>query len=221
MNRSLLVLCVVLLAACGSFTPGSASRGAGAAPAPVELPQAAQGDSRTLIRRANVSVDVPRLDRALVRANRVVDAAGGSIERETISDRSAHLIIRLPQASLSATSDSLASLGNLKHRSLSTEDASGRSIDLDARIAALTASRDRLRALVERANSINEVITVERELARVQGELENLQGQQRHLRDAAAMATLGLSIDQPPKLGPIGLVFKGAGYLVSKLFVLD
>jgi hypothetical protein len=222
MNRPAVLLVAVLLTACSGVGSGAFS-GSMTDVSPQTEPSVAraQNSSRTLIRRAELALDVPRLDRALVHTSRVVSAAGGSVEREAIADRSAHLVIRVPETNLAATSDSLSVIGKVTHRSLSTDDASARAINLEARIVALTASRDRLRALIDRANTVEEVIVVERELARVQAELENLEGQQRHLRDAAAMATLGLSLEQPPKLGPIGLVAKGATLLIGKLFVLD
>jgi hypothetical protein len=220
MNRWLLVLSATLVASCGASNASMFEGRIADRSAMSDSPVARAQGGRTLVRRAEMRVDVPRIDRALVQTSRVVNASGGSVERESIADRSAHLVIRVPESALQATSDSLAVLGKVTHRSLSTEDASARAIDLDARISALTASRDRLRALVDRAATVEAVIAVERELARVQGELEALEGQQRHLRDAAAMATLGLSLEQPPRLGPLGLVVKGTAFLIGKLFVI-
>ena len=82
------------------------------------------------------------------------------------------------------------------------------------------AIRDRLRALLERAGSIPDVITVERELARVQGELDVLERRLEYLRGSTSMAEL--SVDAAPKriLGPLGLLAVGTGWVLQKLFII-
>ena len=63
------------------------------------------------------------------------------------------------------------------------------------------------------------MLEVERELARVQGELDSLEGRRAFLRDASALSHLELSIQRRVVLGPIGVVAKGVGWGVEKLFV--
>jgi hypothetical protein len=69
------------------------------------------------------------------------------------------------------------------------------------------------------AESVTDVLAVERELSRVQGELDALEAQLRVLRDRAAMSTLSVQLDQQVVLGPVSWVLQGAAKVVTKLFI--
>jgi len=182
--------------------------------APVSL-----DDARMLVRRAAMDVVVDDVARAAARAQAVLVASGGYVERGERAERSASFTLRIPEKSLDATLDSLATLGSVASRRVSAEDVTEEAIDLDARLQSLLASRDRLRKLHDSAATVTEVITVERELARVQGEVDSLEGRLKHLRGAASLASVDLSIRKRIVLGPLGVIAKGIGAVITKLFV--
>ena len=194
-----------------------------AAPAPVSVAQAAPPvsveDARLLVRRAAMDVVVEDVPRAAARAQAVLVGSNGYVERGQRSDRSASFTLRVPERSLDAVLDSLATLGSVASRTVSAEDVTEQSIDLDARLQSLIATRDRLRQLHEKATTVGEVLAVEHELARVEGEVESLEGRLKHLRSSAALATIELSVRRRIVLGPLGVIAQGLGTLISKLFV--
>ena len=215
----------ILIAATACSTPAtvaSKSRGQ-VAPAPAEgtLSQApvALDDARILVRRAAMDVVVDDVSQAAARAQAVLVAEGGYVERGERAERSASFTLRVPEKALDATLDSLATLGSVASRRVSAEDVTEEAIDLDARLQSLLASRDRLRKLHDSATSVTEVITVERELARVQGEVDSLEGRLKHLRSAASLASVDLSIRRRIVLGPLGVIARGIGAVLTKLFV--
>jgi hypothetical protein len=172
-----------------------------------------------LVRRAAMDVVVNDVAAAAARAQSVLVSSGGYVERGDRGERSASFTLRIPEKSLDATLDSLATLGTVASRRVSAEDVTAEAIDLDARLQSLIASRDRLRKLHDSATSVSDVIAVERELGRVQGEVDSLEGRLKFLRSAAALATVDLSIRQRIVLGPLGVIAKGLGTVLSKLFV--
>lgn len=216
----LLLLMLLATAAC---TTKPYSVRAAAAPAPVNVaPSAAPAsveDTRLLVRRAAMDVVVEDVARAAARAQAVLGASGGYVERDQRAERSASFTLRVPERSLDATLDSLATLGSVASRTASAEDVTEQSIDLDARLQSLIATRDRLRQLHEKATTVGEVIAVEHELARVEGEVDSLEGRLKHLRGSAALATIELSIRRKVVLGPLGVIAQGLGTLITKLFV--
>jgi hypothetical protein len=175
---------------------------------------------RMLVRRAAMDVVVTDVAQASARAQSILVGAHGYVERGQRSDRSASFTIRVPEATLDAVVDSLGTLGKVASHTVSAEDVTEESIDLDARLQALTAERDRLKQLLDRATTITEVMTVEREVARVQGEVDSLAGRLKQLRNSAAMASVDLSLRRKIVLGPLGYIAQGLGTLLSKLFVL-
>lgn len=177
-------------------------------------------DARMLIRRAAMDVAVDDVARAAARTQSIMVSSGGYVERAQRAERSASFTLRVPEASLDAVLDSLATLGRVDSRTVSAEDVTEQAIDIDARLQALLATRARLKQLQESAKTVTEVIEVERELARVQGEVDSLEGRLKHLRSSAALAQVELSIRRRVVLGPLGVVAQALGTVISKLFVI-
>ena len=220
--RSMLLL--VTAAGCSSAAAGRARPAPGVAPVAQAVDAAAAPTSvegtRMLVRRGAMDVVADDVAESAARVQSLLVKGGGYVERAQRGERSAAFTLRVPENALDATLDSLATLGRVASRTVSAEDVTEEAIDLDARLQSLLASRDRLRKLQESATSVADVVAVERELGRVQGEVDSLEGRLKFLRSSAALATVELSIRQKIVLGPLGIVAKGLGTLLSKLFVL-
>jgi hypothetical protein len=226
MSLRLSLASIVLAATACAANTGIAKR-APDAPKPVARADAVtsgtltvEESERMLVRRAAMDVVVGDVAKAAARTQSILVSAHGYVERGQRSDRSASFTIRVPEASLDPMLDSLGTLGKVASHAVSAEDVTEESIDLDARLQALIAERDRLKQLLDRATTITEVMTVEREVARVQGEVDSLSGRLKQLRNSAAMASVDLSIRRKVVLGPLGVIAQGLGTFLSKLFVL-
>jgi hypothetical protein len=190
-------------------------------PAPEPGRARAPDQSRLLIRRAAMSLVVDDVPTVAERTRALASRLGGYVERSELRGESGMAItLRIPTPSLDAALDTLAALGEVRHRSTSTTDVTEHVIDLQARVASLRATRDRLRQLLEQASRVTEVLEVERELARVQAELDALEGRLAHLTGSIELAELSLDVDRRRVLGPLGYVLAGAGWVVEKLFVI-
>lgn len=182
----------------------------------------AQGSiARLLVRRATMLLEVKDPEAVARRVTDLTQSLGGYVEQSReASGGAVHLRIRVPAASLEATMDSVATLGHVEKRQISADDVTEQVVDLGARVATRRAVRDRLRALLERAQSIEDVITVERELARVQGELDVLERRLEYLRGTSSLAELSVDAREKRILGPLGLVVAGTGWVLQKLFII-
>lgn len=175
---------------------------------------------RQIVRNGRMTLEVQRLDVARAGFERAAVAVAGQIVRSTAAEKRAEYLVRVPAARLDALMDSVATLGEVEARTVTTSDVTEQVVDLEARLNALRATRDRLRQLLERADEVQDVISVERELGRVQGELESLEGRLRLLQTQVAMSELSVRITQRPVLGPLGAIIVGATSLLGKLFVI-
>src|SRR5829696_3759327 len=159
------------------------------------------GAERSVIRTAELRVEVDDVPGASERALAVVEAAGGFLsgQRSDLSrDANAVLTFKVPpDAFLDALGD-LADLGDLVERRVGSDDVTEQVVDLEGRLAATTASVDRLRALLADAADVPQVVAVEGELARREGELESLTGQLRSLRASVDLATVTVTLSPPP-----------------------
>ena len=219
---------ITLLAACTS-PGGMATRSPAPPPAPMVASEAdmrGAGDEfataaqqRLLVRRATVAIEVDDVAPVAGRAAAVVTQLGGYVQSTQTSERSLYMVVRVPAPVLDAAADSLGKLGTVTSRGASGTDVTEQVMDADARLRSLVAVRDRLRQHLERAQSVADVVAVERELTRVQSEIDVLEGRLKRLRTDVALSELTLSASQRVVLGPLGALFAGLGKAIGKLFV--
>lgn len=80
--------------------------------------------------------------------------------------------------------------------------------------------RDRLTQLLEKAADVKDVLAIETELNRVQADIDSMEGRIKSLKGQVEYATVTLSLERKPILGPLGYLFKGLWWGVEKLFVI-
>lgn len=116
----------------------------------------------------------------------------------------ATLTIRVPADKTDAFIDGLGGIGEVTSVTTERSDVTMQWQDLDARIKALQASVDRLRALVSSAATTADLIAAENALSSRQGELDSLTARKRQLDDEVALSTLTIQLgtDEPPGSKP-------------------
>lgn len=161
---------------------------------------------------ASLVVDDPVASAAKVAA--LAEQAGGRVEARNEwrgsegSTANAWLRLRVPAAAMSSTIDALAEIGTVQNVDLSRQDVTATGRDLDARIAALATSTDRLTELLARAENVEDLLGIERELSSRQAELDGLRAQRTALSDQVAMSTLEVSLHTQATagVGPSGFL---------------
>ncbi|MFC8181793.1 DUF4349 domain-containing protein [Rhodococcus sp. NPDC057297] len=172
------------------------------APSPVERKEVVTGQ---IFVTADDPVDAAR------DAVSVVESAGGRIDNRTEnpatenSTASSSITARIPAAELTVTVDEISALGKVTSVSITRDDVTMQYQDLDARIAALGASVDRLRALIAGATNTADLIEAESALSSRQGELDGLVSQRSYLADQVELSTITVQFstdDVTPSPGP-------------------
>jgi hypothetical protein len=174
---------------------------------------------RQLKRSALLTLRVSDPDDVSRRAQTIVTDSGGFIENLDASPgEAARITARVPSASLDATVDAVAKLGRVTQRSISAEDVTDRLIDLESTLKNKRALRDRLRALLERGQQVEELLKVEVELGRLQEEVERLEAQLEGLKRDVSLSLLNVGIERRETPGPLGLVLQVVCDVVGYLF---
>lgn len=105
--------------------------------------------------------------------------------------------------------------GRVTANNVNTEDLTSYIVDLDARLAAKLALRERIKQLLEtREGNLSDVLAAERALADVQGEIDSMNGQLAAARARVAMSALSISYQSDPVTStgifkPLAQSFKG------------
>lgn len=188
---------------------GAESLDTGAAPAPAEAgapPDAAASAplgrvtlaGAELIRTAQLGVQVDDVRAAADRAVDITVAAAGLVTSEQSSGAEgygdASLVLRIPPERFDGVVGDLAGLGTELRRSVGVEDVGDQVVDLESRLATQRASVERVRALLEQAQSLADVVQVEGELTRRTADLESLQARLAAITERVDLATVTLDL---------------------------
>ncbi|WP_051259237.1 DUF4349 domain-containing protein [Schaalia suimastitidis] len=145
---------------------------------------------------ATVRVDEPAI--ALTQITTWVEQAGGRIDSSRFygsgDTTRAEATVRIPAPRYTELTSYLNEVGTVLNQETSREDVGQQVADLEARIAALQTSIDRLTALMNEAANVTDLLEAERELTYRQSELDSLKSQRAYLADQTELSTLTISL---------------------------
>jgi len=222
-NYALIVMCAAVAALSGcATTAGSMSYSDSSMQGMTPANKAPQNSGRMIIRNASLDVDVRDIDAAVGNASTIIAVNNGFIESR--SDRNSgkrtRLNIRVPSENLDTTIAELETLGSVTSRGINSRDVTAEYVDIGARLQSLVALRDRMKALLDKAETINEILAIEREFTRVQSEIDSIEARMKRLEGQVTLSTIDLTLDRKPVLGPVGFVGKWLIRGVGALFVI-
>lgn len=163
--------------------------------------------TRSIIYRVDLGVQTEDVSGAVRRAVSLTRTAGGYVERENaVGDerdngpRTASLVLRVPVQRFEAVVEDLSALGEVIYRDRTAQDVTEELVDVTSRIKSQQAALDRLRKLLERAESLSDVVVLEREVANREADLDSLQRRQKELAGLAELATISVEFSTPDSL---------------------
>ncbi|KLO31381.1 hypothetical protein ABW16_00455 [Mycolicibacter heraklionensis] len=195
---------VLAISGCAGERPSperAPSDAAVSAPAPMSPPnQPLHKDvQRDVVTTGSLNIAVTDVGVAVDRLIDLTTGLGGRVDDRTEStapgqSHTAELTVRIPSAKVDAFLDDAKQLGDVSSIALRHDDVTGQRVDLDARVAALQASVDRLTALMKSASTTADLLEAEKELTSRQADLDSLRAQRTQLGDQINYATLTVSL---------------------------
>jgi hypothetical protein len=215
MNRRLVSVALMVGIATALASACSATDSASTASAPVRADSAGSGGESNATGQgaAQQKVDQPGVDRMLVRtatielasadpaatvdrARDVATKEGGYTGGEDLRRDSATLTLQIPSNEFDRALDELSKLGKVISREQAAEDVTEQVVDLDSRIATQRASVERIRALLAKAGTVDEIVRIESELTTREADLESLERRRQALGGQVAMSTITLRVSK-------------------------
>ena len=136
---------------------------------------------RQIISQGSMSVQVADVPTAAARVRAIAEGVGGFVEQLSSNGvgefQQSTITVRVPQAEFFSVFEQIKALGEVQNENAGSVDVTEQFIDLEARLKSAQREELSLLSLLDRANVISEILTIERELTRIRGELERLQGQ--------------------------------------------
>jgi hypothetical protein len=215
-----IVMFMLAAAGCSSQAGAPANAGDGqaapSAPAAGEEPAAGLGDGsgrpagdfapieQRIVKTGEVGLEVDDVAVILAQVRALAAELGGYVggSQAGTLDQAASVTLRVPAERFDELITRLQELSDVEVVSMSTreEDVTGQVVDLAARIRNLKASEASYRVLYDRAERIEDVLTVQGRLDEVRGQIEQLEAQLTTVETQAALSTLTVTIiprDEP------------------------
>ena len=161
-----------------------------------------QGDGTSdIVRYGNLSLEVNDVDDALALITTIIESAGGYISSSSRSGEGEYLYLsvtlRVPAAEFSAVMASLRSEGEVLYEDIYSYEVTMQVLDLEARLENLRASESAFLKLLDRAQTVADVVAVQSELSRIQGDIESFEAQLSGVKDQIDMASVIVSLSLP------------------------
>ncbi len=167
--------------------------------------------SRKLITTVNMSAETEDLDTTVATLESKVKELGGYIESSNIyngsgnyrSSRSASLTARIPASRLDEFVESVEGSNNIVNKSVTVDDVTLTYVDIESRKKSLKTEEKRLLEILEKAETVEDIIAIEDKLANVRYELESIEPQLRSYDNLVDYSTVYLDIQEVAVFTPV------------------
>ncbi|MBI4235813.1 MAG: DUF4349 domain-containing protein [Chloroflexi bacterium] len=163
---------------------------------------------RLIIRNGQISLVVADLDASLQAVTSLAPELGGFVVNSNRSGQEgsafAQITIRVPSEKFDLALERLRRVGQrVESESTQSQDVTEEYVDLQARLRNLQATEKQFVTLLDRANTVEDVLKVQRELGNVRSEIERLQGRIQYLERSGAYSLITVSLRPASSPAPI------------------
>jgi Domain of unknown function (DUF4349) len=205
----------------GNLAPATtmADDASGSAPSGTSLvdlltPLAHAQENAMLIRNGHISAYVDSLQTSKQKISELIKAQSAHIESENQSDEYDNTVLRLtikiPAEKFQTLFDELLKLSErVRSHSVNVEDILKQYTDIKSRLANKIELQNRLRALLQEASKVSDILEIERELARVSEDIDSSTKIMKQYENDVRLSTIHLDLSQPKPhtAGPAPLYF--------------
>lgn len=191
-------------------------------------------EGRKLIRTVRLEVETLEFDELLAYVQNKTAELGGYIESMNVyngsgyttyygngyrQERNASLTLRIPKDNLDLLLTEVDTRGNVINRSEQEVDVTLDYVDLDSHKQVLLAEQERLLDMMERAETIEDLITLESRLSDIRYQIESMESRLRTYDNQIDYSTVYLSLNEVVELTPIVVEEKTAWQRMGEGFM--
>ncbi|WP_457792116.1 DUF4349 domain-containing protein [Anaeromassilibacillus sp. SJQ-5] len=200
-------------AAPGGAAPGQKDYGSGDSLNTDEGEREAAAD-RKLIKTVELELETRTYDAFMDSLNAGLAAAGGYVQQSDIrggagsAGRYGSIVLRVPADKLNGFLEALAPHGTVLARTENVQDVTMDYVDVQSRLKALRTEQEALLALLEKATSLSDILTLQEKLTGVRGDIESYETKLRTMETLVAYSTVTLRLSEVEKetvVEPVGI----------------
>ena len=156
-----------------------------------------QGESK-IQKNGSVSVLVENIDESIEALKSINNTFGGQItgiyDNGKGNERAVQITVKVPVEKFEAYYEQLRKLeGEVVYANITTVDVTEEYIDITSRLNNLRNTEAQLNRILERANSVTDVLAVQKELSTVRGEIESYEQRKRYFDNQTDYAYVSIS----------------------------
>lgn len=158
------------------------------------------------IYRADLWLETTAFDEAVTSLTALVERCGGWFEyssQDGSGYRSGNYTIRVPAEQFQPFLNQVGQLCHVTSQSTHTEDVSEAYYDTAGRLKTQQTKLERLQALLARAETMEDIITIESAISETEYQIENLSGTLRHYDALVDYATVSLNLQEVYRLSNV------------------
>lgn len=173
---------------------------------------ATQATNRKLIRNISMSVETREFEELVEKIHQRTAFFGGYIEYSSTYNgsnysgsrtRNSTMTLRIPAAKMDEFLSEVAEASNVVQRDENVNDVTLNYVDMESHKNALKAQEKRLLEMMDKAETIEDLITLESRLGDIRYQIESMESQLRTYDNQVDYATLRLSITEVEELTPV------------------
>ncbi|MDO4983829.1 MAG: DUF4349 domain-containing protein [Eubacteriales bacterium] len=184
-----------------------------------------------IIYSADATVETTAFEETLDKLDKLIEKYGAWVESSSVSGanysdisrgrrslRSASYTLRIPAESFDTLMQGLSDLGNVPYSHIYTENVTARYYDTQARLGSYKTQEQSLLRLMEKAESVEDIITVEDKLSEVRYNIESLQSMINNYDRQVSYSSVYLSIEEVAEYTPSVPVNPSFGERIAEAF---
>jgi hypothetical protein len=170
------------------------------------LPESMVVNERKIIKTGHISLETLEYDKTLVaikesigKYNAYVESSesyGGQIYESGADRRSSRYAIKVPAEQFESMFEELQSIGQVLNANEGREDITSQFVDVESRLATLKVQEDRLLAILEKSEKLEDVIQLEYALQNVRYEIEHYTSNLRNMSESVRYSTIHVNIQE-------------------------
>ena len=170
---------------------------------------------RKIITSAEIRMAVENVDSTNIRISNLLESYEGYASEMGTTQS----IIRIKVKFFDAFLTELLTYGTIKEKNIHGLDVTDEYMDNEIRLENAQKSRDRYLELLNKAETVEEILQVEKELERLNETIDMIKGRMNRLMHLSDFATITINFEEKKKPGLVGYLFVGAYKSVRWLFV--
>ncbi len=159
-------------------------------------------DNRKIVKKANISIRTKEYDIFMTALSQKIEQYGGYVEASeeynysTNSNRNANMRVKVPAESLDKFIEELSVIGTVTSKSVTSSDITDSYINVESQIKALETEEKTLLGILEKAQSLTDVIELQQRLSQVRADLDSLKTQKQQYDGMVSFSGITLDINE-------------------------